>query len=282
MTATTKTQATDISAIVQDLKAAGNQFAVATVVRTVSVTAAKPGAKAIIDASGQVVDGWIGGGCARGAVIRAAKKSIEDGEPRLVSLRPEELLKEEGLNAGEELNGVLSANNMCPSRGSMDIFVEPVLSDPQLLIIGASPVARMLATLARSFTFDLLCASEDTTAWSASGIEPVAVDQVPVQHRHRYIVVATQGSGDTAALEKALALEARQVSFVGSPKKMAHLKNKLRENGLPDAPINAIKGPAGLDIGAVTPQEIALSILAEIVSQRRQLPPSSAVQAGSN
>lgn len=264
--------AKDISATVQHMKNDGSQFAVATVVRTVSVTAAKPGAKAIIDANGEMVDGWIGGGCAKHAVIKAAIKSIQDGEPRLVSLQPEELLAEQGLTAGEENNGVLTASNMCPSRGSMDIFIEPILSDPELMIFGASPVAKMLATLVKPFAFTLTCTGSDPHAWSNTDANWQAYNQLTTEHQHRYIVVATQGSGDTDALRKALTLQSRHISFVGSPRKTSHLKDKLRELHLPPDKINAIKGPAGLDIGGVTPQEIALSILAEIVSLHRTRP----------
>lgn len=261
---------TDISATVQHLKDDGNQFAVATVVRTVSVTAAKPGAKAVINSDGEIVDGWIGGGCARHAVVTAAVKSINDGEPRLVSLQPEELLEEQGLTAGIEQDGVLTASNMCPSKGSMDIFVEPILSDPQLLIFGASPVALMLAALARSFAFNLNCACKDTTSWDNHNITAKSYDEIVTNHDHRYIVVATQGSGDAEALHKALSLQSKYISFVGSPRKTQHLKEKLRALNLPKPQIEAIKGPAGIDIGALTPQEIALSILAEIITLRRK------------
>ena len=121
-------QVTDIAATAQLLKEDGNNFAVATVVRTVSVTAAKPGAKAIINANGEIVDGWIGGGCAKTAVVKVAVESINDGEPRLISLQPEELLEEQGLTVGVQQNGVLAARNNCPGKGIMDIFIEPVLA----------------------------------------------------------------------------------------------------------------------------------------------------------
>ncbi len=260
----------DISATAQTLKANGNQFAVATVVRTVAATAAKPGAKAIINASGEVVDGWIGGGCARHAVTKAAIKSINDGEPRLVSIAPEDLLEEQGLTAGVEQNGVIAANNMCPSQGSMEIFVEPVLSDPQLLIMGTSPVAIMLAQLAQPFAFTVVQASHSTVENTASERPFLTYENLPATHEQRYIVVATQGSGDLKALQAAMALQARQISFVGSHKKTQHLKDKLVSMGETDNHVDAIKGPAGLDIGGVTPQEIALSILAEIISIRRR------------
>lgn len=259
----------DIQATMQRMRECGDQFAVATVVRTVSVTAAKPGAKAIINAQGDIVDGWIGGGCAKSAVVKAAIKAINEGEAKLVSLQPEELLEESGLKAGVESDGVLAASNMCPSRGSMEIFIEPVLCEPELVILGASPVARVLASMAQSFAFKLTCACEDPSLWEGSGIDAISYDDLAESHDHRFVVVSTQGSGDTDALQKALSIQSKLVSFVGSPRKTEHLKDKLRALDISAPQIDSIKGPAGLDIGGVTPQEIALSILAELVALRR-------------
>src|SRR5713226_3175241 len=131
----------DTMDLVSRLKAADEAFALATVVRTVSVTAAKAGAKAVIRPDGRIAAGWIGGGCARGAVLRAAREALADGEPRLVSVQPENLLAELGVQPGENRDGVRFAENMCPSKGTMDIFIEPVLPHPSLVILGASPVA---------------------------------------------------------------------------------------------------------------------------------------------
>ena len=251
------------------MKAAGEQFAVATVVRTVSVTAAKPGAKAIINADGEIVDGWIGGGCAKAAVCKAAVRSIKEGDPKLVSLQPEELLQENGLTSGDENDGVLAASNMCPSRGSMEIFIEPILCEPELLILGTSPVAIVLASMAKSFAFRLSCACEDPTHWRKFGINAITYEDLQEPHENRFIVVSTQGSGDAAALQKALSLQSKFISFVGSPRKTDHLREKLKSLDVAQSDIDTIKGPAGLNIGGVTPQEIALSILAELVALRR-------------
>lgn len=277
MTANIPNASADMNEIVQRLKASGNEFAVATVVRTVSVTAAKPGAKAIINADGAILEGWIGGGCAKGAVIKAARESIADGQPRLVSIQPEELLDEQGLNAGEESNGVLVASNMCPSKGSMEVFVEPILSNPELLVFGASPVALMLVQLAPLFDFSVALAGDVLLAEKELAVSHryEAAQNIPVEHSHRYIVVATQGAGDIAALSAASTLEARHLAFVGSKRKLKFLLDKLAEQGRPSAQPGysqrgCIKGPAGLDIGAVTPQEIALSILAELIQVRRR------------
>ena len=139
------TRHVEVMDLVAQLKAAEQAFVLATVVRTVSVTAAKAGAKAIIRPDGTIVAGWIGGGCARGAVLKAAREALADGEPRMVSVQPENLLAELGVKPGENRDGVRFAQNMCPSKGTMDIFVEPVLPHPSLVILGASPVALSLA-----------------------------------------------------------------------------------------------------------------------------------------
>src|SRR5262245_33006681 len=128
----------DILTLISQKRAAGEPFALATVVRTVAATAAKAGAKAVILPDGTISEGWIGGGCARAAVLKAARAAILDGKARLVSVQPPDALQDQGVAAGEERAGVQFANNMCPSQGTMDIFVEPVLPRPQLIVCGAS------------------------------------------------------------------------------------------------------------------------------------------------
>jgi xanthine dehydrogenase accessory factor len=106
-----------------------------------------------------VSDGWIGGGCARAAVLKAAREAIADGKSRLISVQPPDALQDQGIAAGEERAGVRFAKNMCPSEGTMDIFVEPVLPLPQLLVCGSSPVAVAVADLGRRIGFALtVCA----------------------------------------------------------------------------------------------------------------------------
>jgi xanthine dehydrogenase accessory factor len=272
----------ELAQVANNLKASGAPFVVATVVRTVSVTAAKPGAKAIISADGDLLSGWIGGGCARHAVIVAAKKSLQDAQPRLVQLQPEELLNEQGLVAGSDDNGVLVARNMCPSQGTMDIFVEPVLSNPELLVLGRSPIALAVSELGPRCGFSVSSSvissagsGTGSDAKSDTGTDNVTEDtltdlaDIPHEHAHRYIVIATQGSSDLDTIKKALSLEARHIAFVGSRRKLSHLREKLHAEGYSTDDSDKLTGPAGLDIGAVTPQEIALSILSEIVQIRR-------------
>lgn len=242
---------TDILDLIARLRDRGEAFAVATVVRTVAATAAKAGAKAVIGADGTVSGGWIGGGCARGAVLKAAREALGDGTARLVSIRPDDALATEGLSAGEMRDGVRFARSACPSRGTMDVFVEPVLPRPLLALWGATPVAEALADLAPRLGLAVAPAADAPPAGAA------------------FAVVATQGRGDTAALRAALASDAGHVAFVGSRAKTAALRDRLLAEGLAPAAFERLRAPAGLDIGAITPEEIALSILAQIVAVRR-------------
>ncbi|WP_114964276.1 XdhC family protein [Alkalilacustris brevis] len=262
----------DIHALVSHLKAAEEPFALATVVRTVSVTAAKAGAKAVIRADGTITGGWIGGGCARGAVVRAAREALEDGNPRLISVQPEDVLAAEGLRPGDTRDGIRFARSMCPSRGTMDVFIEPVLPHPEFVVLGTSPVALALCDLAPRFGFEVTaCAPPGDAGTFPEGvrrIEGYALEAAPA--RRRFVVVSTQGRGDEAALRAALAAEAAYTAFVGSRAKMAALRARLAESGIETAQMERLRAPAGLDIGAITPEEIALSILAEAVACRRE------------
>jgi xanthine dehydrogenase accessory factor len=262
----------EVMDLVAQMKAAEQAFVLATVVRTVSVTAAKAGAKAIIRPDGTIVAGWIGGGCARGAVLKAAREALVDGEPRMVSVQPENLLAELGVRAGDSKDGIRFASNMCPSKGTMDIFVEPVLPHPSLVILGASPVAMSLAEQARQLGYHVTLAApaadlaaEPDAHVVIDGFEPRYLNDA-----RRFIVVSTQGRGDERALKAALAIDAEYRAFVGSRRKMAALREKLIAEGIDAIAIDHIKAPAGLDLGAITPEEIAMSILAEITIERRR------------
>lgn len=262
----------EVMDLVAQMKAAEEAFVLATVVRTVSVTAAKAGAKAIIRPDGTIVAGWIGGGCAKGAVLKAAREALADGEPRMVSVQPENLLAELGIKPGETREGVRFASNLCPSKGTMDIFVEPVLPHPSLIILGASPVALSLAAQARPLGYHVMLAAPASDLVAAPEVDKLN-DSFSVGELHqarRFVVVSTQGKGDEAALREALAIDAAYRAFVGSRRKMAALRAKLVADGVKATAIDSVKAPAGLDLGAITPEEIAMSILAEITLQRRR------------
>jgi len=262
----------EVMDLVAQMKAAEEAFVLATLVRTVSVTAAKAGAKAIIRPDGTIVAGWIGGGCARGAVLKAAREALADGEPRMVSVQPEHLLAELGVKPGDNKDGVRFASNMCPSKGTMDIFVEPVLPHPSLVILGASPVALSLAAQAHPLGYHVTLAAPASDLLAPPEVD-LLISSFALRELHqakRFIVVSTQGKGDEAALRAALAAEAGYRAFVGSRRKMAALRDKLIAQGADEAAIDRVKAPAGLDLGAITPEEIAMSILAEITVERRR------------
>jgi len=264
-------KAPDIQDLISAKKAKGERFALATVVRTVAATAAKAGAKAVILPDGSISEGWIGGGCARAAVLKAAKEALADGRPRLVSIAPPDVLQGQGVDAGAEREGVRFAKNMCPSEGTMDVFVEPVLPRPQIVICGASPVAVAIADLGRRIGFDItVCAPAGDQGAFAEAERRIEGYALPVdEDGARFVVVSTQGRGDEAALQAALSVDADYVAFVGSRKKAQALKKKLAELGVAPDQLAKLKAPAGLDLGAITPDEIAVSILAEIIAARR-------------
>ena len=240
-------------------------------VRTVAATAAKAGAKAVILPDGTISEGWIGGGCARAAVLKAAKDALADGRSRLVSVQPPDALDEQGVKAGDEQEGVRFAKNMCPSQGTMDIFVEPVLPRPQVVICGSSPVAVAVADLAKRAGFAVTaCAPATEQSAFDEADRRIEGYALPVEEGGaRYVVVSTQGRGDEAALLAALAVDTDYVAFVGSRKKAEALKATLAERGVGAERLAKLKAPAGLDLGAITPDEIAISIVAEIVAVRR-------------
>lgn len=262
---------TDILKQVADLRSAGEAFALATVVRTVAATAAKAGAKAI-GARRRVDHARVdrrGLRPRRGAEGRARGHRRRAIEADLGAAGGH--ARRAGVSPGSEREGVRFARNMCPSKGTMDIFVEPMLPSPAIVILGASPVAVALADAAPRFGFHVtVCApAQDQGAFASADtrIEGFMVDAQ--ESREKYIVVSTQGRGDEAALRAALSVPAAHVAFVGSRAKAATIAEKLRGDGVGEERLAALKAPAGLDIGAITPEEIALSILAEIVQLRR-------------
>ena len=252
----------DLADVAQDLRAREEPFAFATIIRTAGTTAAKPGAKAIIGADGMILHGFLGGGCTRGAVRKAALGAIESGTPQLISVAPEDLLAEKGVEAGAAEDGITYARNGCPSRGTVDIFIEPCLPMPELVILGGSPVAEALAQLAPRFHWSV--------ARSVANETPLA--------KLRVVVVATQGQGDLDALTAAVGSGAAHLAFVGCTAKFSSLSAKLIERGIEQSALASVSAPAGLNIGAVTPEEIALSILAELIQVRRAAAGRNAAQ----
>lgn len=233
------------------LTQAGEPFVQATVVWCERPTSAKPGAQAIIRADGQIT-GWIGGSCAQPVVVRESLRMLREGsEPALMRLGTPDL--------GIVRQNVLVFPMTCASGGVLDIYMEPHLPQLQLLLIGDSPVIVALIPLASMLNFAV-------TQLSDADLSQVAINE------QTYILVATHGQYDEDALEHALRSPARYVGMVGSRRRAEAVRDYLRTSGLTEAQIARLRVPAGLDLGAITPEEIAASILAELVQVRRRGP----------
>jgi xanthine dehydrogenase accessory factor len=243
------------------LKAAGKPFAVVTVVRSESPTSAKPGAKAIVHADG-TIEGWIGGGCAQPAVLKSVRQALQEGKPRLIRISPERTEDPEA--------GVIEFGMACHSGGTLDIFIDPVTARPVLLIIGASPAGQVLSVLARQVGLTVHAAAIE----AARDLFPQAdrvfdtLDGLTLS-APAFVVVATQGKRDEAGLEAALATGAEYIAFIASRRKSAKVKQYLKERGHDHDRVDGIIAPAGVMTGAVTPEEIALSVLTGVVQARR-------------
>jgi xanthine dehydrogenase accessory factor len=255
------------------LRAEGQSFATATVVKYQSPVSGKPGDKAIVLPDGEIW-GWIGGGCAQPLVVREALKAIADGRPRLVRISPS------GGSGSEE--GVVDYTMTCHSGGSLDIFIEPVLPKPQILILGRSLVAQTLARLGKAAGYAVTAMAPGIERENfpdadriSEALEWRSMNMTP----HTYIVVSTQGQHDEEALEQALRSDAPYVAFVASLQKARKILGSLEERGIAREQLSRVKTPAGLEIGAVSPEEIAVSILAEIVQASKLRPSPAEIQS---
>jgi len=249
-----------------ELEAAGRSFAVATVVAVRRPTSARPGSSGLIHPDG-TIEGWVGGSCAQPVVVREALRSLIDGQPRLLRLSKDVPAE------GRRGDGIVELVMTCHSGGTLEIYVEPHLPAPVLWVAGTTPIAGALVELGSA------------AGWRVSIFDPVAEPaafpgavQVVVGSdlgttdpaANPAIVVATQGVWDEEALAAALSRNAAYVGLVASPTRAAVIRGWLRaEAGIADDRLAALRAPAGLDLGAETAEEVALSILAELVQVRR-------------
>jgi len=244
-----------------ELLAKGESFAVAEVVRYLSPISGKVGDKAIISADGAVW-GWIGGGCAQPAVIKEALKALKDGKPRLVRISP----------SFSQEEGIVAYNMTCHSGGTLDIYIEPVLPKPHILILGRSPVGRTLARLGKTISYTVSVAAPQADREGYPDADRVQADLDLSGVRigpQTFIVVSTQGECDEEALEQALKTDASYVAFVASKAKAAKVLQYVGERGISTERLNQVRAPAGLNIHAGSEEEIAVSILAEIIQLSR-------------
>lgn len=229
-----------------DLRAREEPFVLATVVAYKSPQSARPGSKAIIKLDGSMI-GWIGGGCVQPIVLREAKQALETGSPKLLTISPDE--------PRDDWKGVQSFRMTCEGGGSLEIYLEPFLPKPQLVVVGFSPVAEIVAQLGTLLDFKVITAE-------LSSIR----DHI---NESSYVVVATMGNRDEEGLLAVIGTRPKYLGLVASRKKSEALFEYVRETGSSDEDIAVITCPAGIEIGSETLPEIALSVMAEIVRVRR-------------
>ena len=245
------------------MRAEGEPFVIATVVAYKSPQSAKPGSKAIIKPDGSIT-GWIGGGCVQPIVVREAQKALNTGKPKLVSISPE--------STHGDWKGVEAYLMTCQGGGSLEIYLEPVLPKPNLIIVGNSPIAQILAGLGRLLDFKVYVADPEAGSGQFPEADVVLTDLESLSGRidsRSYVVVATMGNGDEEGLEAVVGTKPQFLGLVASKEKAKSLFQYLRDKGTPDEHIARFKCPAGLELGAETLPEIALSVMAEITRLRR-------------
>lgn len=240
-------------------------YALAMVVNRVAPSSGKPGDKAVILPDG-TMKGWIGGGCTRGIVLKEALLAIQQGKPRLVNISP-------GAENDPSRKGVVTYNMTCQSGGSVDVYIEPVLPKPHILIMGRSHISMALCKLSKATGYQVSVvaygADKITFPEAERVIDAVTLDEKLITP-NTYIIVCTQGEGDDVALKNAIESGATYVSFVSSMRKANSIYNVLKKQGVKVEDLMRVKTPAGLNINAKLPEEVAISILAEIISKLRE------------
>ena len=247
------------------LKGRGKPFVLATVVACKPPTSAKAGAKAVVQPDGSF-HGWVGGSCAQPLVTQESLKALQDGQARLVLLAP----RPEEVDVG--LEGTVLIPMTCQSEGTLAIYLEPFLPRHELVVVGQSPTARSLASLGSNLGFRVCVCDPSATEELFPTAETLVqkLEAIPGMIGPRsYVVVATMGHYDEEALEAALTGQANYVGLVASPRRGRAVIDYLRAKGVSSEALKGVKYPAGLDIGARTPEEVALSILTEIVQRIR-------------
>lgn len=249
--------ALDIYSKAGELAGQHKPFAVATVVRVQGSSSAKPGSKAIIDEQGKILMGWVGGGCAESAVRSEAVKTIRSEKPVLITL-----------DMQDELLGV-----GMPCGGMMDVYIEPVLPQPELIIAGHGRIAEVLASLGHLMNFAVTVHDPSATREKFPTAERLIDKDLDVRGvsfgPRSYVVIATLHKNDHLWLQRALEGQAAYVALIASSHRSRLSLDYLLAEGVPAEKVESVWAPAGLDLGAANPEEIALSIMSQIVALRR-------------
>jgi xanthine dehydrogenase accessory factor len=241
-------QSWDVMEEASELSRRGQPFALATVVWRQGPSSGQQGSRAIITAAGDL-HGWIGGACAEPVVIREARQVITEGVPRLLLLgTPDQF-------GAAVPDGMTVVPIACQSEGALEVYIEPVLPAPHLVIVGRSPMVATLADLSRALGWR-------TTVLDRGAFSAADADE------NSMVVVATQGHGDEDAVEQAVAAHPAYLGLVGSAKRGGAVLGYLADRGVPQDQLDRVRVPAGLDLGRTSHREIAVAILAELVQLR--------------
>jgi xanthine dehydrogenase accessory factor len=249
-----------LTARARELTERGAAFVTATVVRVEHPTSARPGNVALVHEDGSI-EGFVGGVCAQNSVRLYSLKAIERGEPLLLRILPDGPGGTEGEDVGTEIGhdeGSVTVQNPCLSGGAIEVFLEPFLPAPRIIVAGDTPIAAALLRLAPELGLDAV----DSRGADSGPPTPSAEDLA--------LVVAAHGRDERAVLRAALEAGVRYVGLVASRKRGAAVLDELRADGVSEKLLEQIDTPAGIDIGARSPAEIALSILASIIEVRRR------------
>lgn len=256
----------DILAKAHQLRAEHAVFALATVVVARQPTSGSPGAHAIILPDGRM-EGWVGGHCARPTVIHEGIEALTAGTPRLVVISPD--IKE----PTSLKDGVVKAPMLCAGQGELQVFVEPFLPKTALVVVGESAVARALAQFATLLDFEVWACDPLADMENFPGADRLVANLdalIPQLTERHFVIVATIGEYDEEAAQRALESSASYVGLVASNKRLASVKAYLSEQGLSDDLLDRLKRPAGLSSFVIKPEEIAFSVMAELIQARQQ------------
>ena len=251
-----------------ELRERGETFVVATVVRVDPPTSARPGDKALIAADGSLW-GWIGGSCSESLVRREALHAMGDGQPRLVKISPD--------MAPEHQPGVVAHVSTCPSAGSLDVFIDPHMPRPVLLVIGDTPAAHTLVRLGATIGYETCAVHPGAVGSDFPEADRVigSLDLAPTRPgATTWAVVATMGHYDEEAIEALLPYDVASIGLVASRKRAATVLAVLTDRG--NHGLDRIRRAADSSVGG-TQEEIALAVLAEIVAERHAHQPSYAI-----
>jgi xanthine dehydrogenase accessory factor len=231
-----------------DLSRRHRPFLTATVVWARGPSSGKRGSTAVIEPDG-TVHGWIGGACAEPVVIREARDAMSDGRPRLLFLG-----SEDDIATVEHRPDVTTVPISCTSEGALEVFLEPMLPQPHLVVVGDSPAVQTLVALARTLQWRVDLVGEELDIPEVSGSTA--------------IVVATQGHYDEPAVEAALETNAGYIGLIASHKRAKTVIGYLRDRGMSEERLGRVVAPAGIDLGHIAHEEIGVSVVADLVKRR--------------